>query len=170
MFAFRTLGPGFFLLLPPLLLAGCTDMRMPGADGAYAYPQAPGLDSHPEYEDVRKAATAMLEGIRLYDEGRYDAAIEKLSDAKVQAAAEAIRVEALKYIAFSYCVTENFTQCRAAFDAALRTDANFRLRDSEIGHPMWGSIYHQAKTDFENKLHDATERQRWRGIDPWRPR
>jgi len=124
-------------------------------------------------EEVRKAASALLEGIRLYDSGDFKAAIARLGDPAIRVAPDAIRVEALKYTAFSYCVTEQVPQCRAAFGQLLEIDADFALRQSERGHPMWGPVFEDARAASERQREHAAvdhDRERWRGIDLWRAR
>lgn len=124
-------------------------------------------------EQVRKAAAAMLEGIRLYDNGEFDDAIVKLSAADIRTSAAPIRVEALKYIAFSYCVTKDLADCRRAFDMALGIDADFELGRGEGGHPMWGPVFEQAKAASEQDRARVSldhARERWRSMDTWRPR
>jgi tetratricopeptide (TPR) repeat protein len=154
-------------ILLPLLGAGCADLR---PDGEPARPGAPGQAG---YEDVSKAAATLLEGIRLYENGNFKEAIAAFGAPDVQAAPAAIRVDALKYSAFSYCVLENYAQCRHAFDLALGLDPDFALRSSERGHPMWGPVFDAAKaTSEQGRTHTSLdrERERWRGVDLWRAR
>jgi hypothetical protein len=125
-----------------------------------------------EQEQVRKAAQAMLEGIRLYDNGDFDEAIARLGEPEIRTSPVPIRVEALKYIAFSYCVTRDLLDCRHAFDTALGIDPGFELGRGEGGHPMWGPVFEQAKAASENGRSRASLRQareRLRSQDLWRP-
>ena len=172
----RTLLPCLF----PLLLAGCAQPpRSAPAVNTVAYfvpeewlqrwgeggPQQ-------EHDEVRKAAAAMLEGIRLYDNGEFDTAIAKLSEPEIRTAPGPIRVEALKYVAFSYCVTRDLADCRHAFDMALSIDPDFALGRGEGGHPMWGPVFEQAKGASEQhrvRASLAHARERWREPAPWRP-
>lgn len=93
----------------------------------------------------RDASATLREGIRLYANGDFTGAIAKLDAPDIQAASLATRVSALKYTAFSYCVTQRPVPCRQAFDKALRLDANFALAPGEEGHPMWGPVYDKAR-------------------------
>jgi tetratricopeptide (TPR) repeat protein len=150
-----------------LLLAGCADIR-PGGD-----PTRAGQHGQPGHEDVGKAAATLLEGIRQYESGNFKEAIATLGAPAIQAAPNVIRVDALKYAAFSYCVLEDYTQCHHAFDLALGIDPDFELRTSERGHPMWGPVYEDAKAVSEqDRTHTSIDRdrERWRGIDLWRAR
>lgn len=152
-----------------LLLAGCAG-SMPDKGGG-PFRAEPGMQ--PGHEDVRKAAANLVEGIRLYESGNFEEAIAVLDAPRLQAAPDAMRVEALKYTAFSYCVTERYAQCRQAFDLALGIDAGFALRPNERGHPMWGPVFEEAKAASAQNSGNTSldrDRERWRGIDLWRAR
>jgi hypothetical protein len=144
------------------MLAGCADM-----------PGRPSPDTEPGRAAMRQAAAALLDGIRQYDNGNFRGAIAALGTPAMQAAPDAMRVEALKYTAFSYCVMEDYAPCRHAFDRSLAIDPGFELGRSERGHPMWGPVFEAAKAASEQERKQATavdERERWRGIDLWRAR
>ncbi|WP_333708193.1 TssQ family T6SS-associated lipoprotein, partial [Ottowia beijingensis] len=81
------------------------------------------------------------EGLRLYRAGRYDEAIARF--AAVQAPT-ALRVQALKHAAFSYCVTNRLPSCQRAFQDALALAPGFRLSKAERGHPVWGPVFDKA--------------------------
>jgi hypothetical protein len=150
-----------------LLCAGCAGMDAGGG------PTRAGQHGPTGHDDVRQAAATLLEGVRLYENGNFKEAIAVLSEPDIQAAPDAIRVDALKYTAFSYCVTDNYTQCRHAFDLAFAIDSGFALHRNERGHPMWGPVYEQAKAANEQDHAHASldqERERWRGVDLWRAR
>lgn len=89
---------------------------------------------------------ALREGIRLYNEGDFNAAIKRLGSNDIRANSPArIRVMALKYTAFSYCVTSRPKQCEQAFERALKVDPDFTLESGEEGHPLWGPAFERAK-------------------------
>jgi hypothetical protein len=101
---------------------------------------------------VAKAATAsdtqaLKDGVTLYNNGEYNAAISKLlgSPEITKSKSKAVKVEALKYAAFSYCVTSRTQLCRQQFDRALKIDPRFDLTPAEIGHPIWGPVFSSAK-------------------------
>lgn len=151
-----------YCMLALAMLAGCAGMQ-----------SRPEQAVQPGHEAMRQAAAALLDGIRLYDNGHFKGAIAVLEAPSLRAAPDAMRVEALKYIAFSYCVMEDYAPCRHAFDLSLGIDPDFTLRDSERGHPMWGPVFDAAKADSERHRVQAStdrERERWRGIDLWRAR
>ena len=130
-------------------------------EGARVARRAPSLSRHdPDTrstaQDDRQGArgesasareqAALREGIRLYNEGEFDAAIKRLGSNDIRANAPArVRVTALKYQAFSYCVTSRPKQCEQAFERALKIDPGFTLEAGEQGHPLWGPAFERAK-------------------------
>ena len=92
-----------------------------------------------------KDSAALRDGVRLYNDGDFDGAIKRLSARDINSSPPATRVAALKYIAFSYCVTSRPAQCRQSFDKALRLDPSFDLAPGEQGHPLWGPVFVKAK-------------------------
>ncbi len=90
---------------------------------------------------------ALKEGIALYNDGDYNGTIKKLGNATEiwSSHNKSIQVSALKYMAFSYCVTSRAQLCRQQFERALKIDSSFDLLPSEIGHPIWGPVFLKAK-------------------------
>jgi hypothetical protein len=95
--------------------------------------------------DASKESNGLRDGIRLYNEGDFNGAIRRLSARDVSNGPIAARLTALKYLAFSYCVTSRPAPCRQAFDRALRLDPSFDLAPGEHGHPLWGPVFTRAK-------------------------
>ena len=95
--------------------------------------------------DTPKESNGLREGIRLYNEGDFNGAIRRLSQRDVNNGPLSTRLMALKYLAFSYCVTSRPAPCRQAFDRALRLDPAFDLAPGEHGHPLWGPVFTKAK-------------------------
>lgn len=95
--------------------------------------------------DAPKETNGLREGIRLYNEGDFNGAIRRLSARDVNSGPLPTRLTALKYLAFSYCVTSRPSLCRQAFDRALRLDPSFDLAPGEHGHPLWGPVFTKAK-------------------------
>jgi hypothetical protein len=89
---------------------------------------------------------ALTDGIALYNKGSYSAAIKRLANApEIWAADISFQTEALKTMAFSYCVTSRKKLCKQQFEKALKLDPNFDLAPGEQGHPLWGPVFKQAK-------------------------
>ena len=102
--------------------------------------------AHPQLAGGAAAASPGLKkGIALYDNGDYNGAIKRLGAADVAAGPKAIRLEALKYTAFSYCLTSRQSLCRQQFEKALKLDASFDLDAGEHGHPLWGPVFVKMK-------------------------
>jgi hypothetical protein len=122
------------------LLAGCANVPFFG-------------DDNPGGAHNRAAATrppaALREGIGLYNDGDFNGAIRRLSAHEIATGTVSTRVTALKYTAFSYCVTSRPAQCRQSFDKALRLDPSFDLAPGEHGHPLWGPVFSRARKDRE---------------------
>jgi hypothetical protein len=150
-----------------LFLGGCADFpifdqkqaRTPSHPKAVAARPAPPRagpvaerDTSPQRDrngdgipDNVKEGNGLREGMRLYDDGDFNGAIRRLAARDVNNGPLSTRVTALKYTAFSYCVTSRPAQCRQAFDKALRLDPSFDLAPGEHGHPLWGPVFTKAK-------------------------
>ncbi|THC46238.1 TssQ family T6SS-associated lipoprotein [Massilia sp. Mn16-1_5] len=90
--------------------------------------------------------TALREGIRLYNEGDFNGAIKRLNSNDIRSNSPLrVRVDALKYTAFSYCVTSRPKQCEQSFEKILKIDPDFDLESGEQGHPLWGPAFERAK-------------------------
>jgi hypothetical protein len=141
-----------------LLLGGCAEF--PGFDQkssrSPSHPKAVASKAVPvsereapsrqhDRDDGPKEGSGLREGIRLYNEGDFDGAIRRLSARDVNNGPLSTRVAALKYTAFSYCVTSRPGPCRQSFDKALHLDPSFDLAPGEHGHPLWGPVFTKAK-------------------------
>jgi hypothetical protein len=126
-------------LLAAALLGGCANLPFFGGDNKSGAPR--------HGEGASASQTALREGIRRYDEGDFNGAIQRLGSSDIANGSTSTRVRALKYTAFSYCVTSRPTQCRQAFDKALKLDPSFELAAGEHGHPQWGPVFTRAKKE-----------------------
>jgi len=147
-----------------LLLGGCAQLNS-GLDSVFGQKEPARPRAHPRAEEVQRARAerserpapkpdrpaanrddlALREGIALYHEGEFNAAIKRLGSGDMNGGSLRNRVTALKYTAFSYCVTGRPVPCRQAFERALRLDPNFDLAPGEHGHPQWGPIFAKVK-------------------------
>lgn len=99
----------------------------------------------PPADDSQALARGVFnEGQRLYDAGHYYLAEEQFLAPAIWSADTQLQLQALKYLAFSYCVSERPIQCRFAFDRALQIDPSFHLGTAEASHPHWGPVFVQA--------------------------
>lgn len=103
----------------------------------------------------------LAEGVALYDQGKFAAAIRKLQTSReIWADEPATRIAAYKYLAFSHCVLNRRQPCRRAFDALLKLDPGFDLTAAEIGHPLWGPVFRQAKQESAKRAVRAASARR----------
>lgn len=105
---------------------------------------APATD-HARSDYMAPAQSGLRDGIALYNNGDYNGAIRRLGLADVTGGPKTTQLQALKYTAFSYCVTSRQTLCRQQFDKALKLDPSFDLEPGEHGHPLWGPAFAKAK-------------------------
>lgn len=87
------------------------------------------------------------DGLAKYDEGNFIESIRIFKDPSFERAWPELRQRALKYLAFSYCVSGYPVPCKKAFVEILRIEPNFELASAERGHPLWGPIFQEAKMD-----------------------
>ena len=133
-----------------------TAAPVPAAPSPASAPVAPPPPASPPPPPAKPSWQVALEdGIESYENGAYGNAIRKLEDvANNPQASDAARVRALKYVAFSYCVTpdppksksKNTTLCRQAFERALAMNPHFDLTPGERGHPVWGKQFLAARS------------------------
>jgi hypothetical protein len=156
----RPLVHAVLLAIAAALLGGCAGFDKKPARSA-SHPKAaaatereapPAREAPPrpkerprDRDDTPAPSAGLQDGIRLYNEGDYTGAIRRLAARDVNNGPLAARLTALKYMAFSYCVTSRPGPCRQAFDRALRLDPSFDLAPGEHGHPLWGPVFTKAK-------------------------
>ena len=138
-----------------LALAGCAQFgpMFGGQEKARPHPRADGGKPRAQRAQANRPAAppskrddvALREGVALYDKGDYDGAIRRLNGSDMNGAGQRERLTALKYTAFSYCVTGRQALCRQTFDRAFKLDPTFDLGPGEDGHPQWGPVFAQAK-------------------------
>ncbi len=144
-------------LLASILLVGCAAPQpepeaAPTVDSA-ALKAAKAAPVHPVAEPAPVAPVPsadqliLKEGIAMYNNGDYNDAIKRLGGASDiwVGGSKASQTTALKYLAFSYCLTGRQTLCRQQFEKALKLDPSFDLAPGENGHPLWGPVFAKAK-------------------------
>lgn len=94
---------------------------------------------------VNTEQQSLKEGIDLYNKGSYNEAIKRLNAPEVTGGSRSTQLKALKFTAFSYCLTSRTTLCRATFDKAFKLDPAFALDAGENGHPLWMPSFTRAK-------------------------
>jgi hypothetical protein len=92
-----------------------------------------------------KGEPALVAGLRLYEEGSYDASARNLQEALAQGVANYERVKAHKHLAFIHCAADRQQPCREEFRKALAIDPALELAPAEAGHPAWGPVFRAVK-------------------------
>lgn len=92
----------------------------------------------------------LAEGAKAYDEGDYVKSAKLYQDALKETLSASDRLRALKFSAFSHCLSSRMAQCRADFDKILQLDASFELEAAEAGHPSWGPSFRSAKSKLKH--------------------
>ena len=140
-----------------LILSGCETLKPAVAPKPAAAPHkapaptpprpAPGTPGNPIAPNAGQAGEqgALRDGIDLYNKGSYNEAIRRLAVPEIANGSKADKLQALKYTAFSYCVTSRQTLCRQQFEKAFKLDPSFDLQPGEHGHPLWTPQFEKAK-------------------------
>jgi len=118
-----------------LLLAGCA--TGPGGEpvSPFAALFQPG-----------KAEQALAAGIKQFEDGEYADATKTLQSALELGLVKAPdRSKAHKYLAFIHCVSGRQRPCQEEFRKALEDTPGMELEPSEVGHPIWGPEFRNAK-------------------------
>ena len=88
----------------------------------------------------------LSEGIKSFEEGNYEDSLKLLQEALAKELPnKGDEVEAHKYLAFIYCVSDREKECTNEFKKILELDPNFELQAAEAGHPLWGPVYGTVK-------------------------
>jgi hypothetical protein len=123
-----------------VLMTGCATKPTAGASAPAGNTQSAAQAGVPA-----PVQPGLKEGIAMYNNGDYNDAIKRLGATDITGGSKATQLEALKYTAFSYCVTSRQTLCRLQFEKALKLDSSFDLSPGEHGHPLWGPVFVKAK-------------------------
>jgi len=133
----RHVGLASFAVLLATLLAACAT-------------EPPAPVALPEPASIarlydRPAERALINGIRLYDEGTLDRAEIAFKTALGQGLGSGHDIAvAHKYLAFIGCAFNRLPECEQSFRDAIAADRTFGLTDAEIGHPVWGPVYRRV--------------------------
>lgn len=88
-----------------------------------------------------KAQVTLVEGLRKYDAGNYDAATKSLNAALKLGLSKGDQAVAHKHLAFIHCAAGREPQCREEFRKALAAVPKLQLEPEEVGHPVWGPLF-----------------------------
>lgn len=102
---------------------------------------------------LSKSEQMLSDGLVKYSAGDYDAAIKLLEGAVKEGLSDkGDRVKAMKHVAFSLCLKERFSQCRAEFVKIYDVDPAFDLTPAEAGHPSWTKTFAAAKAQAHKAM------------------
>ena len=87
------------------------------------------------------AEKMIAEATRAYDDADYTKAIKLFHDAIKESPPIGDKIKAHKFIAFSYCLSNRMSLCRAEFEKLLTIDPTYELEAAEAGHPSWGPSF-----------------------------
>jgi hypothetical protein len=117
---------------------------------------SPPVPKTAEPAPVVKPEQLLSEGKDLYDKGDYKAAIRKLSAARDAVEDSSVTKQSiLKFLAFSYCVTNQKPLCKQQFTSLLKLAPAFQLSRGEAGHPLWGPVFKDAKDSKTDSKTDS---------------
>lgn len=119
-------------------LIACTCLLLTGC-------QTPLVRDNPVF--FRTGETLLAEGVRQFEDANYRAAGGAIQRAIQSGLTRSSEVTAHKYLAFIYCINGRKPQCRDEFRESVRLDPKFDLQPSEAGHPMWGPVFREVKSD-----------------------
>ena len=98
------------------------------------------------FTTLGKAEQMLADGMVKYDSGEYPAAQALYQSAlKEGLKSKEDQVRAMKFTAFTLCLTEKFGPCRAEFVKIYDVDPRFDLTPAEAGHPSWTRTFASAK-------------------------
>jgi len=147
--------PKILLLLLVLAAAGCA--QMPGQQPA---PQAPAAPQITESMLRDRAKEQLAVGQRQYDAGEYDAAFKSLTGALDHGLlGKPEQARARKLIAFIHCAGGREVLCRDEFRKAFEIHPEFALTPAEDGHPVWGPVYRNVRTQLIAEREAASSRK-----------
>ena len=97
----------------------------------------------------------MRRGAENYEQGMYINA-KKVFTADVlwEYGSREEKAEALKYLAFVYCLEGLERSCTQAFARALLEDPGFELAEGEKGHPLWEPSFNKASLTYQCYLEE----------------
>ncbi len=143
-------------LAAALLAAACAEMPKLGG-GETQKPAAPQITESMLRE---RAQDQLATGVKQYDAGDYDSAVKSLSASLEHGLlSKADQARARKLLAFSHCVSGREVQCRDEFRRAFEIYPDFALTPAEDGHPIWGPIYRNVRTQLVAEREAAAGRK-----------
>jgi Tfp pilus assembly protein PilF len=133
-----------YLVAAALAVAACEQLPISGTQKPQ--PVTPQIT-----EDVlrQRAQESLATGVKQYDAGEYDNAEKSLQASLTHGLlSKPDQSRARKLLAFIYCTTSREAQCRDEFRKAFEINPDFSLTAAEDGHPIWGPVYREVRTQL----------------------
>jgi len=139
-----------------LLAAACAEMPKLGG----SEPQKPASPQITESSLRDRAQQQLADGVKQYEAGEYDNAVKNLTSSLEHGLlSKAEQARARKFLAFSHCVSGREILCRDEFRKAFEIYPEFALTAAEDGHPIWGPIYRNVRTQLVAEREAAAARK-----------
>jgi tetratricopeptide (TPR) repeat protein len=154
----KTLTMRSAVVAAALLAAACAEMpRMLGGSDAAPKPAAPQITESSLRE---RAQGELLTGVKQYDAGDYENAVKSLTGSLEHGLlSKPDQARARKLLAFTHCVSGREAQCRDEFRRAFEIYPDFSLTAAEDGHPIWGPIYRNVRTQLVAEREASSQRK-----------
>lgn len=148
------------VLISLLFLAACAEMPKTGDPAPK--PVAPQITE----DSLRKRAEEQLaQGVAQYQTGEFDNAVRTLTASLEHGMLnKPDQSRARKFLAFSHCVSGRDVPCRAEFRRAFEINPDFVLTAAEDGHPIWGPVYRDVRTQLISEREAASGRKSTRTL------
>jgi len=113
-------------------------------------PLGPTAEEIAKQKRLERAQANLSEGLKKYDSGGYDEAINNflvaLDSGQLTTPEQLI---ARKHMAFIHCLGGREANCKEEFEKIINLDPKFELSPAEAGHPTWGPVYRLARMETE---------------------
>jgi tetratricopeptide (TPR) repeat protein len=141
-----------------LLLAACAEMPKFGSQ-----PDAAPKAAAPQItEDMLRdrAKEQLAAGVKFYEAGEFESATKSLTGSLEHGLLpKPDQARARKLLAFIHCVLGREAQCRDEFRRAFEIYPDFSLTAAEDGHPIWGPVYRNVRTQLVSEREAAQSRR-----------
>lgn len=143
------------VLICLLLVAACAEVPKTGDPAPK--PVSPQITE----DSLRKRAEEQLaQGVAQYQAGEFDNAVRTLTASLEHGMLSKVdQSRARKFLAFSHCVQGRDVPCRAEFRRAFEINSEFVLTAAEDGHPIWGPVYRDVRTQLIAEREAASGRK-----------
>lgn len=143
-----------------LAVAATACEQMPKIGGETAAAPTPAAPQITEASLRERAQGQLAKGAELYQAGEYEAAIRMLSSSLEHGLlSKPDQSRARKLMAFSHCVQGREPACRDEFRKAFEINSEFALTAAEDGHPIWGPVYRNVRTQLITEREAASSRK-----------